>query len=482
MSQSANLKMGLAVANTMRVVRSRTVFSTARLFVSSSSSEGGDGAKKTRRTKPKPLVRTKREELRVAPELSSAASLSATEETVRQVQKGAQQVSVLALESVEQVQSKVQEYLNPTKTRLKNRVGPNMNARWWRWNIAFHLLPATLIALYCEFVAREEMEEYNREQHAREKAKLVGNNTNPSGIKLPPPPLPRPEDTLVDRIKEAATHLLFGVPVVTDPDPDILENDPSIPIKKSPALEPQNGKHSEGGTGMRPSSKSSQNNEEEANYTANKEGMPMDSHGVQELLRRIKALEQKIEKQEESKFQNDYHRVQQTPMRNRVEDKMMNRWKQEDLDGESDNNPKQTSFMKQTWSKLNDAVGWNEEESNPKESSKDSNNKQTTSPSLLVNSKVGDVSPRTSDLSTKEVVQATLKTAEQHNETVVNDARLQDPVRQAPSNVGRDEKSLPSSWWGALRHRSASLFVKRNDASSDIGEKEGRNEPKQDKG
>eukprot|EP00978_Attheya_sp_CCMP212_P013793 scaffold34792_cov37-Attheya_sp.AAC.1 len=330
------------------------------------------------------------------------------------------------------------------------------------------------------------MEEYNREQHARERAKLVENNSNTVGIKLPPPPLPPPENTVVDRIKEAATHLIFGVPVVTDPEPDVPGNDPSIPIGKSPALEPQSGSHSEGDTGALSSSKTPQNNEGEANNTANEEGTPMDSHSVQDLLRRINALEEKIEKQEETKLEKDYQRVQQTPMRNRVEDKMMKRWKQEDLD-ESNNNPKQTSFMKQTWSKLNDAVGWNEEGSNPKESSKDSNShavvvKQTTSPTLLVNSKVGDVSSHTSDLSTKDVVQATLKNAQQPNETVVNDARLQYPVRQTPSNsssnISRDEKSLPSSWWGALRHRSASLFVKTNDASSDIGEKEGRNEPK----
>jgi hypothetical protein len=49
-----------------------------------------------------------------------------------------------------------------------------MDARWWRWNIAFALLPAMLIGTYCEFRGQYMMYKFHQEQELEQARRLMG--------------------------------------------------------------------------------------------------------------------------------------------------------------------------------------------------------------------------------------------------------------------------------------------------------------------
>ena len=52
-----------------------------------------------------------------------------------------------------------------TTTTVRRRTQVVMDRRWWFWNIAFALLPAAVITLYCELRVRPAMEAYNARQN-----------------------------------------------------------------------------------------------------------------------------------------------------------------------------------------------------------------------------------------------------------------------------------------------------------------------------
>lgn len=55
-----------------------------------------------------------------------------------------------------------------------DRVGPEMDARWWFWNVCFALLPATGLALYCEFRGDYLMEDHHRRLDLLQMEEVMG--------------------------------------------------------------------------------------------------------------------------------------------------------------------------------------------------------------------------------------------------------------------------------------------------------------------
>jgi hypothetical protein len=53
-----------------------------------------------------------------------------------------------------------------------------MDSKWWFWNIAFALLPAFLIACYCEFIGKPDLMQYNRMMHINAQKELLGDKYN----------------------------------------------------------------------------------------------------------------------------------------------------------------------------------------------------------------------------------------------------------------------------------------------------------------
>jgi hypothetical protein len=92
----------------------------------------------------------------------------------------------VAAQRVSWVQSKVLTYWNPDynasaaidatpdPTRRVLRHTTVMDRRWWAWNLAFSLLPATIIGLYCEFRVKPAMEVFTLKQQEHERQRLSG--------------------------------------------------------------------------------------------------------------------------------------------------------------------------------------------------------------------------------------------------------------------------------------------------------------------
>ena len=54
------------------------------------------------------------------------------------------------------------------------KAGAEMDFRWWFWNVCFALLPAALIALYCEVRGKPRMRAFHRDQELAELRLVMG--------------------------------------------------------------------------------------------------------------------------------------------------------------------------------------------------------------------------------------------------------------------------------------------------------------------
>lgn len=85
----------------------------------------------------------------------------------------------LAQSRISYFRDKIYQNWNPDYLQQHSR--PNkldvvMDARWWIWNVAFALLPAILIAVYCEFRGKPLVEEYRKQQMEKQKNRMLGEN------------------------------------------------------------------------------------------------------------------------------------------------------------------------------------------------------------------------------------------------------------------------------------------------------------------
>ena len=66
------------------------------------------------------------------------------------------------------------EYLQQQQQdKRPNKLDVVMDARWWTWNIAFALLPAVLIATFCELRGKPLVEKYRKQQRERQEKQLL---------------------------------------------------------------------------------------------------------------------------------------------------------------------------------------------------------------------------------------------------------------------------------------------------------------------
>ena len=83
--------------------------------------------------------------------------------------------------------------------------GPVMDAEWWFWNIAFALLPAFLIATYCEFRGQPRMRAYERRREIEELKRVMGDDF------IIPPELEEevPIESFAQRLRKVAREVSF---------------------------------------------------------------------------------------------------------------------------------------------------------------------------------------------------------------------------------------------------------------------------------
>lgn len=75
--------------------------------------------------------------------------------------------------------NKVYQNWNPDymqQHKRPNKLDVIMDARWWTWNIAFALLPAVLIATFCELRGKPLVEKYRKEQKERQEKQLFSSD------------------------------------------------------------------------------------------------------------------------------------------------------------------------------------------------------------------------------------------------------------------------------------------------------------------
>jgi hypothetical protein len=92
-------------------------------------------------------------------------------------QAKANQLLELAQSRLSFFRNKIYQNWNPDYLSLQhkrpNRLDVVMDARWWAWNIAFALLPAVLIATFCELRGKPLVEKYRKQQRERQEKQLI---------------------------------------------------------------------------------------------------------------------------------------------------------------------------------------------------------------------------------------------------------------------------------------------------------------------
>jgi hypothetical protein len=91
----------------------------------------------------------------------------------------ASQLLELAQSRLSFFRNKIYQNWNPDYLSLQhkrpNKLDVVMDARWWTWNIAFALLPAVLIAAFCELRGKPLVEKYRKQQRERQEKQQLSN-------------------------------------------------------------------------------------------------------------------------------------------------------------------------------------------------------------------------------------------------------------------------------------------------------------------
>ncbi len=141
-----------------------------RATFSTSSTMKAKSRKKSRLKMYFDLNKTTRDRMRVLLEKNQLPSDAFS-------QAKANQLLELAQSRLSFFRNKIYQNWNPDYLSLQhkrpNRLDVVMDARWWAWNIAFALLPAVLIATFCELRGKPLVEKYRKQQRERQEKQLI---------------------------------------------------------------------------------------------------------------------------------------------------------------------------------------------------------------------------------------------------------------------------------------------------------------------
>ena len=228
------------------------------------------------------------------------------------------------------------------------RVGPKMDRKWWMVNIALSLSPAVMIALYCEY-QRGPMEEYFKGVCEKERKRIMGefevdeDEADAALVELGIPLEEESKKSFSDRVADSASILYISVVAMindngedadidNDHDDDegamsqqtessLAADDDAEEVPQTPTID----KNAEIDQGARTGTKVPVGEASEAS--------------IEELLRRIEALERQVQQKtaaEEREKRRRAHqlkyrleRADQSGVQNRLEDGWIDEWKKE---------------------------------------------------------------------------------------------------------------------------------------------------------
>lgn len=199
------------------------------------------------------------------------------------------------IEKVTQFQKQAQEHLLPESLKHARpsheerfRHAIVMDNKWWAWNIALSCLPAVLVALICEYHKDEAKEYFERMNN--EISKGGGGNSNQNFKKITVDDNDDDEKGTMDKVKEAVKLALFGI------QPELLSNDESI--------NNLNASHNTSQQAIIPPSNEKIDNHESSQRNTHHSSIQKindndglnknEDQSINELLNRIKALEEKL--------------------------------------------------------------------------------------------------------------------------------------------------------------------------------------------
>ena len=221
------------------------------------------------------------------------------------------------------------------------RVGPKMDRKWWMVNIALSLSPAVMIALVCEY-QRGPMEEYFKGVRDKERKRIMGefevdeDEAEAALVELGIPLEEESKKSFSDRVADSASILYTSVVAMINGDGEDAGN---------------NNDYDEGEMSQQMESLLTAGNDAkevpqtmDANAEIDHEAetgtnISVGEASIEELLRRIEALEKQVHKKtaaEEREKRRRAHqlkyrleRADQSGVQNRLEDGWIDEWKKE---------------------------------------------------------------------------------------------------------------------------------------------------------
>lgn len=167
----------------------------SRCFASTSESSSSTRKRRPRTLSSSAGAKTTRERLRTLVERNQTVQ-------VRRQNRDPQTVNQLvnvATQRLSWLKTKVYQHWNPDYQPASNMAGAEktagstinvakelarrkrpvvvMNGRWWFWNLAFALLPAVVISIYCEFRVKPVMIDFYARQEASQRQRLLHTGT-----------------------------------------------------------------------------------------------------------------------------------------------------------------------------------------------------------------------------------------------------------------------------------------------------------------
>jgi hypothetical protein len=192
-----------------------------------------------------------------------------------------------------------------------------MDGRWWRWNIAFALLPAILIGTYCEFRGQYLMYNYHQEQELCNLRRLMGDEfveKHRDALIRPPP-----ENFLI-RSWNAIAELLELLRGRSDASGFSSESVPAADSPTAPATPNQSPSDSATVSGSSFAAQNSASPTAETTTT-------IEPINVEQLAARIQKLEELLILQAHRRQENEFEHLQQSGVRNRMEATLIESWK-----------------------------------------------------------------------------------------------------------------------------------------------------------
>jgi hypothetical protein len=214
------------------------------------------------------------------------------------------------------VQTKLYENWNPDYLKEQpnrpQRVGPDMDARWWFWNLAFALLPAFLIGTYCEFRGKYLMEDYHRRLELHQMRRIMGDDFSEQDAKDAAPP---ERESLFKRLWSLAQDLTTMI----SGEYKLTKEVPADEVDDAPEKEKRAAKTSET---LEPGTVDLASRQDAQSASSDP--------SLQMVLQRLEQLEEIVSGQKKNRRDKDFQRLldrtRQSGVKSRADNQMIDSW------------------------------------------------------------------------------------------------------------------------------------------------------------